>query len=145
LNRDQILFGIVALIVGLGVGYLMYAHPEGLNPDWPIWMASFAPAVFALGGLHMVAGGLGYPRFSIAMLRVVALCLWAIVNWAAFFTTRFNCLVTVSFLGITIFNGPPSEMECRNSLRVIVACVDALIVLPSVAFTWRKLQKLQKR
>lgn len=145
MNRDLIIFGIVALIVGLGAGYLIFAHPEGLNPEWPIWMASLVPALFAIVGLHMVAGGLGLPRFSATMLKLIPVCLWAIVNWAAFFTTRFNCLVTVSFLGITIFNGPPSEMECRNSLRVIVACVDALIVLPSVAFTWRKLQKLQKR
>jgi hypothetical protein len=73
-NRDLILFGIAALVVGLGTGYLIYAHPEGLNPAWPIWMASLAPAVFALGGLHMVAGGLGYPRFSSAMLQAIAVC-----------------------------------------------------------------------
>lgn len=143
MNRDLILFGIVALIVGLGTGYLIYAYPEGLNPAWPIWMASLAPAVFALGGLHMVAGGLGYPRFSSVMLRAIAVCLCAIVNWAAFFTNHIQCLETVSFLGVAILDRYPSEMECRNGLRVIVACVDALIVLPSIAFAWRKLQNIR--
>lgn len=108
-------------------------------------MASLAPALFVLGGLHIVAGGLGYPRFSATMLKLIAICLWTIINWAAFFTTRFHCLETVSFLGITIFNRYPSELECRYSLHVIVACIDALIVLPSIAFAWRKLQKLQKK
>jgi len=145
LNRDLILFGIVALIVGLGTGYLIFVHPEGLNREWPIWMASLAPASFLLGGLHMVTAGLGYPRLSTAMLQLIAVCLWVIVNWAAFFTTSIHCLETVSFLGITIFNRCPTEMECRDSLRMIIACVDALIALPFVAFAWRNLLKLQKK
>jgi hypothetical protein len=143
LNRGLIFFGIVVLVVGLGAGYLMYAYPEGLNPEWPIWMAALAPAMFALGGLHMVAEGLGYPRLSIAMLKVIVVCLWAIVNWAAFFTIHIQCFETVSFLGVAILNRYPSEMECQNGLRVIVACIDALIALPSIAFARRKWQKMR--
>jgi hypothetical protein len=144
-NRDLILFGVVILGVGLGIGYLMYEHPEGLNPDWPIWLAALAPALFALGGLHMVSEGLGFPRFSIAMLRLIAVCFWAIVNWAAFFTTHIQCIETVSFLGFEIFDRYPSEMECRNGLRVIIVCVDALIVLPVMVLAWRNLQKRRNK
>jgi hypothetical protein len=145
LNRDLILFGIVALVVGLGTGYLIFAHPEGLNREWPIWMASLAPASFTLAGLHMVAGGLGYPRFSVAMLQLIAVCLWVIVNWAAFLTTSIHCLETVSFLGIAIFNRCPTEIECRDSLRMIIVCIDAMIALPFVVFARRKTLKLQKK
>jgi len=42
--RPQVLFGMVATIVGISVGYLMRAHPEGLNPSRPLGMALLAPA-----------------------------------------------------------------------------------------------------
>ncbi|MBP8297979.1 MAG: hypothetical protein KAX84_17850 [Burkholderiales bacterium] len=141
MNRDPIFFGVLSLLAGLVTGYLIYAYPEGLNPDWPIWMALLAPAVFALAGLHMIAGGLGYPRFSMATIRVIVICLWAIVNWAAFFSTRIHCVETVSFLGIAIFNRYPSDLECQMGLRAIVACIDALVVFPVIVFAWRKLRK----
>lgn len=129
MNRALVAFGIIALIVGVGSGYLMYTHPEGLNPDWPLWMALLAPAVFALGGLHMIAVGLHQPRLSSALFGALFVCLWAIVNWAAFFTTHVQCLATLSFLGIPIIEWQPSEIECRNSLRAIVAALDILVVI----------------
>jgi hypothetical protein len=46
-------FGIVSIAVGIGVGFLMYAFPEGLNRNWPIWMAMLAPASFVLAGLRV--------------------------------------------------------------------------------------------
>jgi len=143
-NRSLVAFGIVALIVGVGSGYLMYTHPEGLNPAWPLGMALLAPAVFVLGGLHMIAAGLNQPRLSSAMLGAIAFCLWAIVNWAAFFTTHFQCLATLSFLGVGIFDWQPSEMECRNSLRVIVAIVDALVVIAAGASVWHRYRAPRK-
>jgi hypothetical protein len=140
MNRPLIPFGILFLVVGLGVGYLMYAHPEGLNPDWPLGMAMLVPAVFAAGGLHLTFRGLGYPRLSIAMLRVILLCLGAIVHWAAFFSSRVQCSETLSFLGTEVLSRYPSETECRNHLRVIIACLDALVLLTVCAFGWWKLQ-----
>ena len=138
MNRALVAFGIVTLIVGVGIGHLMYTHPEGLNPAWPLWMALIVPAVFVFGGLHLIAAGLGQPRLSSAMLGAIAFCLWAIVNWAAFFTPHIQCLATVSFLGAKIFDWHPSVTQCRNSLRVIVAVLDALVVVAAGSFAWQK-------
>src|SRR5215468_7257053 len=99
MDRAVIPFGIVAVLIGLGSGYAMVEYPEGLNPAWPIWMALVVPLVFVVGGLLIIANGLGYPRFSGVMLTIVALGLLAIVNWAAFFTSHIQCRQAISFLG----------------------------------------------
>lgn len=137
MNRPMIAFGMLTLIVGVGIGYLMYTHPEGLNPAWPLGLALLAPAVFVLGGLHVIATGLNRPRLSSAMLLAVIVCLWAIIHWAAFFTPNIQCVATVSFLGAKIVDWYPSERECRNSLRVIVMVLDALVLIAAGAFVWQ--------
>ena len=71
MNRSLIPMGFVFLAVGLGVGYLMITQPQGLNPSWPLGAALLVPAVFAAGGLHMIAAGLGYPSVSAAMLKFI--------------------------------------------------------------------------
>lgn len=140
MDRGLVLFGIVALMVGLGSGFLMNAYPGGLNPAWPLWMAMLAPAAFIFGGMHMVAIGLGYSGGAQATMGALALCLLAIVNWAAFFTTHFQCMETVSFLGMSIFSRYPSDAECQSGMRMLVSGIDALILLPAVWFAWRKWQ-----
>lgn len=137
MNRAQVAFGVFTLIVGVGIGYLMYTNPEGLNPAWPMWMAMLAPAVFVLGGLHVIAAGLDRPRLSSLTLLAVVFCLGVIVHWAAFFTTHIQCLATVSFLGVAISDWQPSETECRNSLRVLVAVLDVLVVVAGV-YAWHR-------
>ena len=144
-NKGVALFGVVALIVGIGTGYLICAHPEGLNPSWPIGMALLAPAVFALAGIHMVATGLGYSRFSGVMFSAIALCFLAILNWAAFFTSHFHCLETVSFFGVPILRRQPTELECRYQLRTIAALVDAAVLIPMIIFAWRRLRDRRRR
>lgn len=137
MERGPVGFGILALIIGLGAGYFMYTQPEGLNPDWPIWMALLAPALFVLAGLHMIAAGLNRPRLADAMIRALLVCLLAVVHWAAFFTTH-QCVVTVSFLGAKVFDWYPSEEECRRSLQALVASIDTLIIMVVGAFLWHK-------
>ena len=137
-DRGMVVFGIFTLIVGLGAGYFMYAYPEGINPDWPMAMALLAPALFVMAGLHVLAAGLGQPRLADAMIRGIVLCLWTIINWAAFFTTQIQCVVTVSFLGVSIFGWQPSEEECRTSLRAMIAMIDVLIVMVVGAFAWQR-------
>lgn len=144
MNRALVAFGIVTLVVGVGIGYFMYTRPEGLNPEWPIWMALLVPAVFTLGGLHMIAAGLDRPRLSIAMLRGILFCFWAIVHWAAFFTNHIQCLATISFLGAEIVQWHPSEMECRNSLRVLVAVFDVLVIVAAGVYTWHRHRALRR-
>ena len=61
------------------------------------------------------------------MLTVVALCLLAIVNWAAFFTGHIQCGEAISFLGAAILERYSSEVECRNNLRIVVACIDTAV------------------
>jgi hypothetical protein len=136
-NRAQIAFGIFTVMVGVGIGYFMYTSPEGLNPQWPLGMALLAPAVFVLGGLHIIAASLNQLRFANAMLLAVVFGLFAIVHWAAFFTKNFQCVATISFLGAEVFEWYPSEMECRYSLRVIMAIVDALVVIV-VGVAWHR-------
>lgn len=137
MDRPLIPFGALFLIVGVGTGYLLYTHPEGLNPHWPMGMALLAPAVFVLGGLHLIATGLGRPRLASAMLGATALGLLAIANWAAFFTRGFQCAATVSFLGAELVRWHPSEADCVSSLRVLMAFVDVLAVA-LVGFAWHK-------
>lgn len=144
MKNAQVAFGLFTLIVGVGIGYLIYTNPEGLNPEWPIWMALLAAAVFALGGLLIIAEALHQTRLSIAMLRAILFCFWAIIHWAAFFTTHIQCRVTASFLGAPIVGWYPSEMECRNSLRAIVAGIDALVVISVGVFAWQKYQAHRK-
>lgn len=144
MNRALVAFGIFTLAVGVGIGYFMYTRPEGLNPEWPIWMALLVPAVFTLGGLHMIAAGLDQPRLSIFMLRGILFCFWAIVHWAAFFTTHIECVATVSFLGAGIAQWHPSEMECRNSLRVLVVVLDVLVIGVVGAYLWHRQRALRR-
>jgi hypothetical protein len=141
MERGLVFIGIVVLVVGLGCGYLIYAYPQGLNPAWPLWMAMLAPAVFILGGTHMVAAGLGRPGVAQATVRAIVVCLLAIANWAAFFTTHIQCKETVSFLGGPILTRYPSEAGCRLGLRIIVSCIDVLILLPVLWFAWSRWQK----
>ena len=139
-NTGVFLFGVVALLVGLGTGWLMIAHPEGLNGSWPLGAALLVPAAFALVGLLLAAQGLGYPGLSAVLLRVLPVCFLAIANWAAFFTARVPCVQTVSFFGVPILQRYPSEMECRNSLRAIIGSMDAIVVLFFLALAWHRLR-----
>jgi hypothetical protein len=140
MNRAQAAFGLFTVLVGVGIGYLMYSRPEGLNPEWPIGMAMIVPAVFVLGGLHILADGLRQTRLAIAMLRAILVCFWAIVHWGAFFTAHFQCSVTISFLGAGILGWNPSEMECRNSLRLMIAGLDAIVIIVVAVFAWQRYQ-----
>lgn len=138
MNRPLIPFGALFLIVGLGTGYFMVTHPEGLNPHWPLGMALLAPAVFVLGGLHLIAAGLDRTRVANAMAGAIVIALWVIANWAAFFTRGFQCRATVSFLGARLLEWYPSEEDCRNSLRVLIGLLDALVIAIVGAFAWQR-------
>jgi len=137
-GKGAIVFGIVFLAVGLGTGYLMIAHPQGLNPSWPLGMALLAPAAITLGGLHLVAQGMGWSSLSAALPKAIAVCFLAIANWAAFFTARVPCVQTASFFGVPILRRYPSEAECRGSFQAIVEILDAVVVLFFVALAWHQ-------
>ncbi len=118
----------------------MLSRPQGLNPSWPLGAALLAPAVFALGGLHLIASGSGFPRVSAAMLKAILIGFWAIANWAAFFSARVPCRQTASFFGVPILARYPSEIECRNSLRILIASLDAIVAAFLIAVAWRRLR-----
>jgi len=138
MNRGAVAFGVFTLIVGVGMGYFMYTHPEGLNPEWPIWAALLAPALFVLGGLHIIGAELNKTGLSSVTLRAILFCFWAVLNWAAFFTTHIQCRMAVSFLGAPIVDWYPTEADCRNSLRILVAILDALIVGLFALYAWHR-------
>ena len=139
MERPGIAFGVLAILAGAGVGYLMLAFPEGANPAYPIWIALLVPLAFVLGGVLMLAHALGYSSLSTIAVTAFALCLLAIVNWAAFVAGHVQCRVIVSFLGSAILAKYPSESECRESLRVVIACIDLVVLVPVLVFAWRKM------
>lgn len=144
MERSQIAFGIFTLIVGVVISYFMYTYPENLDPDWPLWMALVVPALFILGGLHIVADGMQRTHFSHMMIRAMLLCFGAIGNWAAFFTTSVECMATASFLGIPVLSWEPSEVECRNSLRALVAGIDLVVIAVIGLYYWNRYRASRK-
>ena len=140
-NILRILMGLIFTAVGLGVGWLMYAQPEGLNPQWPLWVAELAPAAFAVAGMFLVVTGAGLERLGAAMLRILLLCMLAIFNFAVFFTTPDQCSTTVSFLGIPLFTRNPSGASCKIGSELIVGTLDLLIVLGFIAYMRQKYRR----
>ena len=139
MDRAGIAIGIVAILVGLAIGSLMIASPQNINPAYPIWIAFLAPLACVFGGLLVCAHALGRPIFIPIMFIGLALCLLVVVNWAAFFTSHIQCRETLSFLGLAILERYPSEVECRASLRIVMACLDAAVLVPVAVLGWRKL------
>jgi hypothetical protein len=140
-NLIRIMMGLIFTAVGTGVGWLMYTHPEGLNPSWPLWMAEFAPGAFVLAGVFLVVTGAGLTRLGTAFLRILLLCMLLIFNFAAFFTSPDQCSETVSFLGVALF--ARSSSNCKIGAELIVGAIDLLIVLGFIAAVRRKSQRTQ--
>jgi hypothetical protein len=140
-NLIRIMMGLISTAVGMGVGWLMYAHPEGLNPSWPLWMAEFAPGAFVLAGVFLVVTGAGLTRLGTAVLRILLLCMLLIFNFTAFFTTPDQCTDTVSFLGVALLTRHPSPENCKISMELIVGTIDLVIVLVFIAFLRLKSQR----
>ena len=136
----RILMGLIFTAVGMGVGWLMYSHPEGLNPSWPLWVAEFAPGAFVLAGMFLVVTAAGFARLGLALLRILLICMLVVFNFAVFFTSPDQCSETVSFLGIALFIRHPSPASCSIGSELIVGTIDLLIVLGFIAFKWQKLR-----
>jgi hypothetical protein len=134
------LFGLLFLIVGMGVGYAMYRQPEGLNPGWPFWLAMMAPALFAFGGLHLMATGFGCPRLSIIMIQAVLVAFFGIFNWIAFFTPPANAPAACPS-GIELVRTIPSEEACRNGIKLIVGGIDVIVLLGLIAYAKQRLRR----
>jgi hypothetical protein len=137
-NRAQVLFGLVSVVVGASVGYLMLRHPEGLNPSWPLGMALLAPALFVLAGVFLLSAALGFPRVAVVAIRAILLAFLAVGNWAAFFTAHVPCRNSVAFFGVPLLARIPTDAACRSQLRGFVAGLDAVIVLYAVTIAWQK-------
>lgn len=140
----KIAFGLFTLLVGVGISYLMYTHPEGINPEWPKALAFLAPSLFILGGVLIIADTLQLTRLAIVSIRAMLAVLWAIVHWAAFFTTHIQCRGAVSFLGAEIVRWYPSEAECRFSLRILIGSLDVLVLVAVGVFAWQRYQERRK-
>jgi hypothetical protein len=138
MDRPGLIFGIIAILVGLGVGYLMLAFPENTNPNYPAWVALLAPLVFVLGGILACAHALGAIRVVGFAFAALALCLLALVNWGAFFSDSVRCRQSVSFLGVELFARYPSEADCQAGLRLIMMYVDAIVLVVLALAAWHK-------
>jgi hypothetical protein len=142
-NVVQLAMGTLSLLVGLGVGGLMLTQPEGLSPNWPIWIAMLAPSMFVLFGLHLLGTGLGYPRIGMLTVRALLVCMWGMLHWYTFFTETMQCTAGLSFLGFEILRNAPGERVCRAVLVAIVLTIDAVILLPWAVFAWRSRRGLR--
>ena len=116
----------------------MLAFPEGINPAYPVWIALLAPLAFVFGGMLVCAHALGRPAFVAVTFTALALCLLVIVNWGAFFSSHIQCRETLSFLGLAILERYPSEVECQTNLRIIMACLDAVVIVLLAVVVWRR-------
>lgn len=145
MKSSPIAFGVIALAVGVGTGWLIVAYPKGLNPSWPIGMALLVPAMFALGGIHLLGQGFGYPKLAAASLRVIVVGFLAIGNWAAFMTARVPCRQTASFFGVPLLERYPSDAECRSQLRTIMVLVDGAVAFVFAALAWRTLRRRSRQ
>ena len=96
---------------------------------------------FAFGGAHLIAVGLGCARVSGMMLRAILVVFLVIFNWAAFFTTHYECTQSVSFLGVELVQRIPSEESCRNGMKVIIGTIDLVIVLGLIALAKQRWQR----
>jgi hypothetical protein len=139
-NHAGIAIGVVAVLVGLTLGSLMLASPEGINPAYPVWIALLAPLAFVFGGFLICAHALGQSVFVAITFRAVAFCLLVIVNWGAFFSDHIHCREALSFLGVAILARYPSEVDCKSSLRIIMGCIDALVLVLLTVLVWEKWQ-----
>ena len=126
------------MLIGVAIGYVMLAFPEGTNPEYPIGIALLAPLAFILGGVLVCAHALGRLSIVAIAFAALALCLLAVVNWAAFFTSHVQCRETLSFLGFAILERTPSALECGASLRVIMASLDAVVLIALAVYGWRR-------
>jgi hypothetical protein len=124
--------GGLFLIAGVGVGYMMFLQPEGLNPEWGLWAAEVAPAMFALAGIYLISDALGYPRFALRLLQVLLVVLLLMLHWITFFVTGGECTATFSFLGLSVLTEQLDPVICRWLFMVAVAVFDVIfIALPA--------------
>jgi len=72
------------------------------------------------------------------LFRLAALCLLAIVNWAAFVVPETRCQAMFSFLSLERFDRFPSAETCRMNLVIIVATLDFIIVAPMLGLSGRR-------
>jgi hypothetical protein len=139
MDRAGVVLGVLAILVGLALGYLMLAFPGNVNPAYPIWIALLAPLAFVFGGLLFGAHALGYPGVIAIAFKALAFCLLVLIHWGAFFSSGIECRETMSFFGVTVLERYSSEDECRASLRMIIVCSDAAIIVALAVLAWRKM------
>ena len=125
------------MVLGVGVGYWMYRSPEGLNPEWGLWIAEVVPAAFAIGGMFLVADAFGFRRLAVRLLQLLMWCMLLLAHWIAFFVTGAQCSVGLSLLGIDFLTVQPDDWMCRFVFLVIVLMVDVVAIFVAVA-GWRR-------
>jgi hypothetical protein len=134
----KIFMGVAFLIAGIGVGYMMFLQPEGLNPEWGLWAAELAPAMFALAGIYLISDALGYSRFALRLLQALLVCMLLLLHWIAYFVTDAKCTATFSFLGLSVLTEQLDTVVCRTLLLVAVAVIDVIAIALPALFAWRR-------
>ncbi|MEO8741202.1 MAG: hypothetical protein ABI537_16070 [Casimicrobiaceae bacterium] len=130
--------GCAFLLLGFGVGFMMYLQPEGLNPEWGLWAAELVPVIFALAGIYIIADAFGYPRVAVRMVQGLLVGMLSLLHWIAFFVTDGQCSASFAFLGTVLAGRQFDAWVCRFVLLLFVGVVDAVIVMPAAIQAWRK-------
>lgn len=138
MDRPGVIFGIISIVVGLGVGYLMISFPENTNPNYPQWVASLAPLAFVLGGILACAHAFGAFRLVGLAFAGLGLCLLVLVNWGAFFSDTIRCRESVSFLGVELLRRYPDEAACQATLRLLMMFVDTIVLVVAGLAAWHQ-------
>ena len=120
-RRAKLAWGVVLVVLSLGVSALVYLHPEQLNA--PAWVAYSAAAAFLLAGLLLLAASSNAARSQawLGVVLLVALILPAV--WVAFGSGARDCTISLPWLKFV------SQALCRSAFGIGAALGVAVLAL----------------
>jgi hypothetical protein len=97
--------------MGLVVGVMIYAHPEGLRA--PAWVGYVAAAAFVFAGLCLLVGALGAAWLQRWLGIAVTMSLLIVSGWIAFGPGERECTMSIPFLRTVA-----AEIACRGAFGI---------------------------
>ena len=95
-RRTQFIGAVVSVAAGLGVGFMIHLHPEGLRV--PAWVAYVAAAAFVLAGLCLLAGAMEILWLQQWLGIAVTLSLFVVSLWIALGPGERACSMSIPFV-----------------------------------------------
>ena len=95
-QTQNLLFGLVAAVVGLIAAYSIYSDQSSLRV--PLWVAMLACACCVLAGLALALRDSAYAAAYRWTVVVVLLCMTIIPAWISFASSNRHCRASLLFL-----------------------------------------------